>query len=312
MTIYGRHAYTWGIFWSFLSAFLWSTTFIGTRYLLGKGAIDPLSLSFIRFLVAGIVLFAVGLIICRQKLLALNRQDIVSLLFLSLTGITGMGICLFWGLSYTTATNGSMILATSPIIIFVLSLFIGETVTRAKTLGLVLCIIGCFLVINVITTKGMHYDSSSIKGDGLVLLSAFCWAIYSVFGKKTVQKLGGYVTTTWVVILGAVEQLILIQLIDQPMTLPAQSVDWLMVCYIAIFPSAIAFFAFYEALHLIDLSLLNMMQYLTPVFTIILAFMLLQEKVTLLNLFGVVLVIAGVILTSGQLPVSLSRRIKKC
>ena len=308
MKIYGRYAYQWGIFWSFISAFLWSTTFIGSRYLLGAEKIDPLSLSFIRFFIAGIILFIGACIICPKKLFTLSLKNICALFFLSLAGITGMGIFLLWGLSSTSAMNGSVLLATSPIFIMIMGIFIGEKISGQKVTGIILCLAGSMLVINLITSNGIFFDLSHLKGDILILSSALCWALYSVFGKKTVNELGGYVATTWVIIFGTVEQFIII-CFSSNITLPTTGPDWLIVTYIAIFPSAIAFFAYYEALRLIELSLLNTMQYITPICTIFIAIILLNEQVTLLNAIGIALVIAGIIITSGKVP--LPKLIKK-
>jgi drug/metabolite transporter (DMT)-like permease len=70
------------------------------------------------------------------------------------------------------------------------------------------------------------------------------------------------------------------------------------ILYLAVFPTAVAFFAWYEAMDKIELSLLNVMQYLTPVFTVALAWMLLGESFNLLNALGMIFVVGGVLLTS--------------
>ena len=56
MKIYGRYAYQWGIFWSFISAFLWSTTFIGSRYLLSAEKISGQKVTGIILCLAGSML----------------------------------------------------------------------------------------------------------------------------------------------------------------------------------------------------------------------------------------------------------------
>jgi len=71
--------------------------------------------------------------------------------------------------------------------------------------------------------------------------------------------------------------------------------------YVAVFPTAVAFFAWYEAMRRIELALLNVMQYLTPVFTIVLASMLLHERLAACQWLGVALVLGGV-MASGFAP----------
>ena len=302
MHISVHHTYRWGVFLSFVSAFLWSTTFIGSRYLLGEGKVDPLSLSFLRFLIAGSVLFVCACFICPGKLFSINVKNFLSLIFLSLTGITGMSVFLFYGLKHTTAMNGSIIIATSPLFIMLIGTMIGEKITMRKSAGLFVSLVGSMLVINLISFNGVRYDIFSHgNGNSLILLSALCWAVYSVFGKKTVKELGGYVTTTWVMVLGVLEHLILLAFIGNKTILPASGADWLIIAYIAVFPGAIAFFAYYEAIRLIELSLVNTMQYLTPACTIVLALFILNENMTYLNLLGIIVILVGILMTSGQL-----------
>lgn len=77
---------------------------------------------------------------------------------------------------------------------------------------------------------------------------------------------------------------------------------WNVIIYLAVFPTAVAFFAWYEAMDKIELSLLNVMQYLTPGFSVALAWMLLNETFNLLNAIGMLFVVGGVVLTSQPPP----------
>ena len=222
-------------------------------------------------------------------------------MFLSLTGVTGMGVFLFYGLKHTTALNASVIIATSPLFIMVIGTVIGEKITLKKSTGLLVSLAGSMLVINLISFNGIQYDIFSHgSGNSLIFMSALCWAVYSVFGKKTVKELGGFVTTTWVIVLGALEQLILLAFIGSEPSLPSSGIDWLLIAYIAVFPGAVAFFAYYEAMRLIELSLVNTMQYLTPACTIVLALLILNENVTYLNLLGIIVILAGILMTSDR------------
>lgn len=287
-----------GVFWSFTSAFLWSTTFVTSRYLMGNKLVDSVSLSFIRFFIGGILLFGYGYIFMRTSLMTVKPKDILQLALLALLGVVGMSVFLFFGQQSTTAINSSMIMQINPVIIFFLGLCIGEKSSILQFVGIIISLFGCLLVVDVITTTGFAYDFNHIFGDLIILASATCWAIYSVFGKTAVKRLGGFAVTTWTMLFGALELLVILLFIPGERVLPEMNAAWTwsVIAYLCVFPTAVAFFAWFEAMDKINMSLLNVMQYLTPAFTIILAYMILGEKISPLNMTGILLVIAGVVL----------------
>ncbi len=295
-----NESYQWGVFCSFASAFLWSTTFIGGRWLLKDRSIDPVSLSVIRFGIGGILLFLFGYFFFRQRLFNIRLNDFLMLAWLSLWGIGGMSLFLFVGQIHTSAINTSMIIALSPILTMLLGTFVGKRLNAFMVCGMLISLIGCLLVLGVITKSGFAYKNGNMFGDSMVFCSAACWAVFAVFSGKTVKRLGGYTATTWGMLIGFAELLIVRMLWPWELTIPdmAQHGYWGAVLYIAVFPTAIAFFAWYEAMDRISLSLLNIMQYLTPLFTVLLAFLFFGETMNLLNIAGAIMVLAGVMLAS--------------
>ena len=291
------HDYRIGVMWSFVSAFLWGTMFVAARCLLRDGRGDPVTLSMIRFLIGGGILMAFGLAFCRERLLAVTAKDLLECALLGLFGVAGMSVLLFFGQQFTTAINGAMIMQVSPILILFAGTLIGERLRPAQIAGVFVSLFGCLMVVGVITRTGIAYSSDHLQGDLMVFLSACCWTVYTVAGKKTVERLGGFAATTWALMLGGLELALLRAILPTPTVWPTGWGDWGTVIYLAIFPSGVAFFAWYEAMNRIELSLLNVMQYLTPVVTISLAWLLLGERLGWLNGIGVALVLVGVVLT---------------
>jgi drug/metabolite transporter (DMT)-like permease len=160
---------------------------------------------------------------------------------------------------------------------------------------------GCLLVVRVLGPEQPGHKAGYFTGDLCVALSALGWAVYSVAGKPVVRRLGGLVTTTWAMVFGAAELvvlwLVLPRLVSFQIIWPAGGAAWAIIAYLAVFPGAIGFLAWYEAMDRIPLVLLNVMQYLTPCFTIVLALVLLDERIDLLNIIGLALILAGVVLS---------------
>ena len=274
--------------------------------------IDPVSISFIRFFAGGLLLFLYGLLFFRDRMFTVKTGDLPLLALLSIFGIVGMSVLFFMGQQSTTAINASMIVELNPIVIFLLSLFIGERASFIQFFGIIISLSGCLLVVNVINMHGFAYDLNHLSGDLIVFASACCWAIYSVFGKNAVKRLGGFAVTTWTMLFGALELLVILMIMPVKIVVPNTIFSWSVIAYLAIFPTAVAFFAWFEAMDKINLSLLNVMQYFSPVFTVVLAWLFLSERISLLNAFGIILVIAGVVLISEYHPFSILKdKIKK-
>ncbi len=285
-----------GLGWSLASAFLWSTTFVCARHLLANRRVDPLTLSVARFLLGGLALLACGLLRPGTLQLRLRPADLARLAGLALCGLTGMSVLLFYGQRSTTAINSSMLMQLSPVFILVLGIGIGERIAWRNLAAILLSLAGALVVVGIITPAGWSAQLTAARGDLLVLGGALCWAFYAILSKATVQRLGGFTATTWVMLAGALELLVLRLALPAELILPKDPKTWAMIVYLALFPTALAFYAWYEAMRLIDLAVLNIMQYLTPVFTIILAGLLLGERLTWLQGLGIALVLGGVAL----------------
>lgn len=283
-----------GVLWSLLSAFLWGSTFICARHLLSKKLCDPVSLSFMRFFIGGVLLLLYGYFFTNEKLFSLKVKDYLQMAVLALFGVTGMSTLIFWGQETTTAINGSIINSLNPLIIFFLGIFIGEKISILQFSGIVLSLIGCLFVVNVITASGFKYEANHLTGDLLVFSGAFCWAVYAVMGKTLVNRLGSYTATVWAMLIGSLQLLIILFSMPGCFILPTSFSSWSIILYLAIFPTGIGFLAWFKAIEKINLSLLNVMQYMIPVFTIVMAWIFLGETMSMLNGLGVALVIAGV------------------
>ncbi|MBL8993650.1 MAG: DMT family transporter, partial [Spirochaetia bacterium] len=261
-----------------------------------RGEVDPVTLSVLRFSIGGLVLWVIGLLVSRRKKsVPILPGDWFRLAGLGFFGMLGMSGLLFWGQTCTTAVNASMIMQTSPLLIFVGGILLGEKSGALRIFGILTGFIGCLIMMGILTPRGLSFQAGHLAGDGLIIGAALCWAIYSLWGKSLVARLGGLTTTTWAMILGALELFILRIFLPSPFHWPTGAVVWTQVLYLAILPTALAFFAWYEAMNLIPLTLLNVMQYLTPVFTILLAWLILNETLSAHQWIGISLICLGVV-----------------
>ncbi len=291
--------YRWGLFWSFTSAFLWATVYVMSRVILGgeKKVADPVTLSLLRFSMGGAILFTICMVRYRKELFALKRRDFLMTALLSQFSVVGMSIFIFWGLSYTQAINSSMIMSCSPILIMLLGLFIGNKINAVQVAGILVCTVGCLMVL-LTGQENLSYSLASFKGDLLVFVAALFWAIGAILAKKLVTTHHDMSVTAWSMVFASISLLVINLFRTSHIVMPSDTSGWLMVLYLGIFPTAIGFYAWNAALNRISLQIVSVMQYLTPLMTFILAWIFLREDVTPFKILGALMVVGGVALVS--------------
>ncbi len=96
-------------------------------------------------------------------------------------------LCMMFGLANTSPIDGSIISTSTPLIVLFLSAIVGvERLSKTKTIGLLLGMVGAIAII-VSSNHGSH-ESSSVEGNLLILTSACVSAAYMVWFKKLVGK----------------------------------------------------------------------------------------------------------------------------
>ena len=295
-----KQAYTWGVFCSFFSAFTWGTSHISGRWLMSRHCIDIISLCSIRYTIGGLLLLFTGLIFYRKKKLALKFRDLLILSWLGFLGMSAHTVLLLTGQTHTSAINTSLILALNPVMAMLITFFMGEKIGTTKAVGMAMSLFGCLMVIGVIGKNGFNYRSTNLYGDLMTFASAVCWALYIVFSAKTVNRLGGFTATTWSMLAGASQFLLLWIFWPGKSYVPSlsESTQWMVIVYVVLFPTVAGFYFWYEAMSRIKLYLLNIMQYLTPIVTICLSYFILNERMTFLNIIGAILSLYGVMIAA--------------
>ncbi|WP_425341251.1 DMT family transporter [Brevibacillus borstelensis] len=102
----------------------WGGAFGTAQHVISE--IPPITAAALRFGTAGLILIALAHLRGEWKLEALKKHWL-GLLFMSVTGVFAYNAFFFIGLSYTSAINGSLIMANSPVLITLGAvLFLGE------------------------------------------------------------------------------------------------------------------------------------------------------------------------------------------
>lgn len=296
-----------GIFWAALSMVCWSVSFPIGRTLISRQMVDPVTLGMLRFGGGSLLMLAMGRFFHIRDMFRFSKKDAVILILLGGLGTALMGIFLFTAQKTVSSVNSSMIEALSPLLIFILGACMSRGFSFIQMLGLLSGFGGCLMVLRVIDGTGIHLDSYQF-GDFLILMSSLCWSLYTVLGRPVVNRIGAYKFTAWTMLFGSAWLLGVDLCYPENVIFPSVPMAWGLIAFFAVFPTAVAFFAWNEAQNYISLALLSLSEYFTPFCTAMVAMVFLGESVTGLQIVGA-LIICGAVLIEPEV-IEMMKKVK--
>lgn len=278
------------------ACFLWAISFIATKAALGT--VPPLTVVTLRLLVSALC-FAPLLWRRRAGLLRGGAGRFGRLVLLSLAG-TGLhyGVQTV-GIQYTSASNASLWAMTCPLsITLIAALFLGERVTARKAAGIALALAGVLVVVGPDALRGGM--RAHLLGDGLVFLSIFMWAVFTVYGKKLNAELGALELTGASTLIGALTMLPLglwesIARGFSPAAVPAAA--WASILFLGAGCGFLATLLYFVALERTESQKVGVYLYTIPPMSFLAASLLLGERIGPALLAGSALVAVGVYTT---------------
>ncbi|MET8678027.1 DMT family transporter [Streptomyces sp. NPDC004647] len=212
----------------------------------------------------------------------------------------------FWGLSLAPSLDaGILIPVMSPVLTNAFLLVTRrERASRARIAGLGLGLAGA-VVFFLGAGGSSHGGSTRLAGDALFLLSALCWAAYTLAGPRVLAGIEPLRATTYATCTGAV----LLGVIAAPdipevrwSELPAGV--WLNVAYLALGATAVANLFYYRGVGAVGPARASLMMFTVPVINTLCATLFLGESFGALQGAGALVLLAGAVLavTQGRLP----------
>jgi drug/metabolite transporter (DMT)-like permease len=285
---------------------------LSSNLVIGRYALDgvgPWTLALLRWAIAAAILWLLAWPRVKAHAAEIRAQatPIVALGFLGMV-VCGGGV--YAALAHTTATNGTLIYATSPVLIIVLELlFRGRSPTLRQATGVALAFGG----VAVIAFSGDPSRVTELRlnpGDLGIAFGALSWAGYTVILRQPgIQSLPGLPLFAAIAAAGAL-MLLPFSLVEAALggTLPSRLSDWLAVLTLAIVPSVAAFSAYQYATKKLGPTVAGLSIYLMPVFGVALAALVLGEAFHRFHAAGLLFVVAGLLL--GTAPIHLLRRMR--
>ncbi|MEX3015758.1 DMT family transporter [Gymnodinialimonas sp. 202GB13-11] len=203
-------------------------------------------------------------------------------------------VCLFWALDLTTVTRTSVIFYTMPMWMALGAHFFipGDRLTTAKSAGLALAFAG---VVIALTLRG-EGGEASLLGDLLALAGAMGWAGLALMARGTaLRDVRPEVQLLWQLTISA-PLLLLAALFFGPLLRDPEFIHWAGLGFQTVIIVSAGFLFWPWLLSIYPPSSVAAFSFLTPVFGVLLGWLMLGDEVGLGILIALALVCSGLIL----------------
>lgn len=271
---------------------VWGGSFICTKILLQHG-LNPVEIYVLRFVLAYICV----LCICPRPFFSHSLADELKFLLIGICGGSIYFIAENTAMKYTLVSNVSLIVTTSPLIstLLIWSLYRNERPSRGFILGSIVAFLG---VGCVIFNSSFKLEVNPL-GDLLALLSAFCWAVYTLLLKPMNAIYSAWFITRKTFFYGVLTSLPFLSV--EPtmvswtmLTDPEVLVNLLLLGLIA---SLLAYVFWAQSIKGLGVMTAGNYLYVSPIVTLILSAFILNESVSIVGYVGCSLILAGLFIS---------------
>ena len=285
-----------------LAPFFWSCNVIVGRGL--SPEVPPFAMTFYRWLFAAAMLAPFALPLVRKDL-PIVRRHWKSLLSLGVIGIGVHNALAYLGLRYTTAVNGVILNSFIPVMIVALSwALLRERLATLQVAGISISLAGVLTILSggSLATLLMFRLNA---GDLLFILSMAMWSIYTIALRFRPRGMHFLSFLFVIVCIGDVAMIPLYAIetaLGYPMHWSVGTVAT--IAAVAFFSSVLSYIFWNRGVEQVGANVAGLFVHLMPVFGVMLAWLVLDERLGLYHVAGIALILCGIYVTSRFAPVA--------
>ncbi len=277
---------------------VWGASFIATKIAVGQ--ISPIAVVWIRFAMGIPIMFAA---VAMRKQFAFPKGS--EWLYFSLLGFLGISLHQWLqsnGLQTAQATTTAWIVATSPAFIAVLAwLVLKEKLNLLQSSGIVLAMIGVLVVVSRGNLSSLVVGKFGTVGDFLILISSVNWAVVSILSRRGLREHPSTMLTFWMMTIGWL--IVSAAFVAGKNYTEIPNLDargWWALIYLGIFTTGLAYIAWFDALASLPAAQTGAFLFLEPPSSMIVAAIVLNERVTPAAILGGAVILFGIWLVNRQ------------
>lgn len=272
------------------AAFFWGFSATAAKFIFNNN-IDPFKLVNMRLNLAFVILFIYFVIFDRKKL-KITKYDIKNIAALGIVGIAGVQTTYYYTMATLNVSMAIFLQYLAPAMIVLYSIvFKKEKLSKAIGVSLLISLLGSSFIIFGREVSGI----TSFKSIGIItgIISAFFLSFYTLFCNRCTVRLNA-----WTVLLYAVGFGALVYWFVSPPWILWRGItlkELAFAVYISIFATIIPFGLYISGLHFLTPSVGSILSMLEPVIATASAYLLLHEKMTVIQMLGGIMIIIAVI-----------------
>lgn len=275
-----------------LTALLFSTMEVACK--VAGNDLDPFQLTFLRFLIGGLILLPFGIAEMKKKGIKLNHKDLLKLLGVGTIGIPISMVLFQIGIMNCNASSASVMFSINPLFTMVCAhLLTSEKVTKQRVVALAVGIIGLVFIIRPWDVQ----EGNTVFGAGCLLLAAITFGFYTVTGKMVSQKIGSVAQAGISFLMGAAVLLVIIVIVGRPV-LDGVTDNIPIILYTGIFITGLGYYSYFTSIKLSDATTGSFAFFLKPALAPIIAVIVLRETILWNTLVGI-----GIILIASYMNI---------
>lgn len=257
----------------FITLLLFSSYEVVSKTLVGK--IDPFQINFIRFLIGGVILFALLLF---KGDAAISKKDFIGV---TITGIliVVLSMNLLQLALYVEGAKASLVTVvycSNPIFISMVNAIVNKE--KIKLSGIIGLSVG-FMGIVVVFLDKQSLNLSNYSSLLLSLSAAVVFAFYTVYGRKVTANIGSLKMNAYSFLIGSI-LLLPVLLINKVNPVVFDYSGIYQVIYLSFVVTGIAYITYFKGLSIVGAISGSLIFFIKPILANIIAVILLNEKLT--------------------------------
>ena len=272
---------------------VWGTTYLFIR--IAVETIPPLLLTAVRYLGAGIILFAIATL--RGDRIPRDRRVLreIAVVGLLLVGVGNLSVV--WAEQWVPSGIAALLVATAPFWATLFEAFRsgGERVQRLRLVGMLVGFVGVGLLVTP-GGAGGAFDRRFVIGAIVIQLGCVGWQYGTSRGKYNLAAVPPLMSSALQAFFGgAIVGIVGLAAGELP-RFHVTTRTLVALLYLMIFGSVIAFTAYVFALRSLRVTTLSLYSYVNPVVAVILGWIVLNERLTWVSISAMAIILAGVAL----------------
>jgi len=281
---------------AFLAGVGWGTIGI-ISYYLGKTGIGPFEIAFLRLFSAFLMMFIFYFITDKKKI-RIKKEELKHAILIGIISQGIMSLAMYKCISMTSTTVGIMMVCLGPLFTAILSrIFFSEKITLFKGLALFLSLYGASLVVT-----GGDFSKLKANGIGLLvgLLSALAFGSFPVLRKRIPEEFNFTGILMYSFLIGSI---FIFPMLDTKILLKTFSPNTLLFSILLGFiPSVLSYTIYSMSLKFITPTKASIMGLMELPTAAIIGHFFLNEYLLTVNIIGIIILLAGIVISKIEIP----------